>query len=74
MIKNEGGPSIPIEGLFRKINNTYKYSIFSNNVYSEQTLVNTGEIVLLCTKAFATKYTEWQTRLKNEHTWATFQT
>ena len=52
-MKRPWDPNDPIAELFAQLNNAAEYGIFSDNPYSDTTLVNTGDITTLQTWAFA---------------------
>ena len=59
-MKKDWYPSTPIEDMFGKIGNAHEYSIFAKNKYTNASLVNSGEIVILKTGQFPTQYGEWR--------------
>ena len=46
-MKRQLDPNDPIEELFAQVNDTAEYRIFAENPYSDATLVNAGEIVII---------------------------
>ena len=62
------------KNLFNQINDDSEYSIFANEPYSDASLVNTREIVILRSNAFPIEYVTCRGIAQVQRTWTNFQT
>ena len=72
-MKTKYDPSLPIDTLFKQIENAVEFAIHGNAPFTPRQIVNTAFLLLFATGAYEDDCKEWKRRPVAQHTWANFK-